>query len=406
MTILNKNIKVRNLGFNQVATIVVPSYNTWKSEVQNDKGFRIKLVYPTESLNPPEKIRVTVSTCKGFVDLTSDSSSVTMNRTGSILECVFDITAGSAYVNLNPNVTHFINIKCLIGNEVNFDVELSSFDVAGDIVTCSSGPVTPGFVFTPVSNPDKTSVIREFSLGQVASLTIPPRNSADWGTAKPNSVQVRLSHIDGLPAPGKWEMIISECPGSFEESLTANVGSANDYHIISSKSTGIIDIDYNLPAGPPVSKPGPTCTRVPDKLGDVTDLTNLESFIRNMSSDQVGAIRFKASNLPKYGINVRVAETTGQNPPEGMQVAISECPADFDNIPAGNESNPGNCVLYGDTSSIALKLRSGGSFAPYECRLDPSKTYYVNVRFKNPSTNQGTCSSGTCGVAVLFGYTN
>ncbi len=244
MTILNRNIQVRNLGFNQVATIIVPTYNTWKSAVQNDKGFRIKVTYPIASLNPPEKIRVTVSTCKGFVDLTSDKSSITMNRIGSILECVFDTTAGSAYINLNPNVQHYINIKCLIGDNVNFDVELDSFDVAGDIVTCSSGTVTPGFVFSPVLNADKTSVIREFSLGQVASLTIPPKNSADWGSSKPNSVRVKLSHVNGLLAPGKWEMIISECPGSFEESLPSSVGSANDYHLISSRNTGIIDIDY------------------------------------------------------------------------------------------------------------------------------------------------------------------
>lgn len=244
MTTLNKNIQVRSLAFNQVATIVVPSYNTWKSEVQNDKGFRIKITYPADVLVAPEKLRMTVSTCKGFVDATSDKSSITLNRTGSVLECVYDIASPSAYVNLNPNTTHYINIRNKTDRNVNFDVELISFDVAGDIATCTSGPITTGFTFEPVKNANKTSLIQDFSVGQVASLTIPPRNSADWGTSKPSSVRVNLSYLDGLPSPGRWEMIISECPGSFEEALSSNVGSANDYHIISSRSSGIIDIDY------------------------------------------------------------------------------------------------------------------------------------------------------------------
>lgn len=243
MRTFNKNIQVRNLGFNQVATIVVPSFNTWKSEVQSKKGFRIKVIYPVNSLIAPDKIRLTVSTCKAFVDLTSDKSSITMNQTGGILECIYDAVNSSPYVNLNPNGTHFINIKNKTDRNVNFDVELDSFET--DVrVACTSGPITPGFTFEPVKNQNKSSLIQDFSVGQVASLVIPPKDSSDWGSAKPSSVRINLSYLDGLPSPGKWEMIISECPGSFEESLPTSVGSVNDYHLISNRNTGQIDIDY------------------------------------------------------------------------------------------------------------------------------------------------------------------
>lgn len=251
MTTFNNTIQIRGLRLNKVATITITPWNAWKSQVQNYKGLRIRLRYPVSGLNPPSRVRMTVSTCRGFVDDVSGNSSITTEASGGILNCIFDTTVSSPYVNLSPNVQHYINIKPIGGDNVNLDVEINSFDVASPgSPVCSDGPVTPGYIFEPVKQANKTSIISNLSVGQVASLKLPPKNSPDWGTSPPR-YSVNFSHVSGQTAPARWELIISECTGSFQETLPTSVGRTVDYHLISSSSTGKIDIEYDTTVSPP-----------------------------------------------------------------------------------------------------------------------------------------------------------
>lgn len=407
MTLID-TFPVRNLGFNYVTTIIIPPWDVWKSKVQNDKGLRITVKYPLTGFESPKKIRLTVSTCSGFVDLESDKSSITFYNVGGVFECMFDIQSLSPYVALDPSKQHYVNIQLLEGENVGFDVQLTSFDIGGDIVTCTNGTVTPGFVFDPIKNSDRASVVREFSTGQVASFKIPAKTSTDWGDTAPNKVVVNVSNISGLPAAKRWELIISECPGSFEEALPVSVGRTRDYHLISSSRSGLIEIQYDND-GEVVS---------PGSAGPPLCSDNLQNIVRSFKIvDDSNNLRFRAEayNMPENGVvtieinlpvirqknpshGVVTFETSfpvpGQYEPTTWDWNISECKGDFNTFPSLPGNTKQKCGKFSSGEQLAvLNAQYSGPIDDTKCKLDPDKIYYLNFRLNK-------CPGPTCGLNI------
>lgn len=399
MEIIDNNIKVRNLGFNQVTTIIIPPWNTWRSKVQNDKGLRITVKYPLANLTISEHLRLTVSTCKGFVDLNSNKSSISFFKSGGVFECMFDITSLSPYVALDPNVQHYINIKNVLGQSGNFDVGLSTFDIGGDVVTCTNGKVTPGFVFDPTKISDRNSIIREFSIGDVASIKIPPKTSSDWGDKKPEKLTINLSKISGLNRPKRWELIISECPGSFDESLPETVGRTRDYHLISSDDSGLIEIQYEPTGETDTSPPTPTPQpQIPDSGYSLIRWNGGRIFVP-MQRGEVVAIEVDLSLFPQLQsfYSASVADTINTGFDTDIQVSISQFPGVF--------SSDSNCSFHsGPTGGeVRFTTKPSTSRTPV-CQLPGNlKRVFFNMRQIKRSDKSPSCPvDRNCTVSVNF----
>lgn len=151
---------------------------------------------------------------------------------------------------------------------------------------------------------------------------------------------------------------------------------------------------------------GSSCPLNPNQLYDVTPRSDFyRATIEGLRADQVAAVKFRPTDQTTLkNLSLNVAPTVGQYEPLGMQVVISECPADFQNIPPGNELRPANCGLFGESSQLSFNARSEAPYAFFQCRLDPSKLYYLNVRWKNPDTGESRCAQATCGANVNFSY--
>ncbi|MBL0142253.1 MAG: hypothetical protein IPP91_09245 [Betaproteobacteria bacterium] len=131
---------------------------------------------------------------------------------------------------------------------------------------------------------------------------------------------------------------------------------------------------------PPPTTPG--CTTAANVITDIRP-TNRVSFA--LGAGQSAAVRFRAPGDGRTAGTLSSVQTPGYTIPPNVQVNVAECPGDF------TTSLGDACTSYspGENSTTQF-LVGGGPF--WFCVIDPTKTYYLNVRFPG--------CTGTCGALV------
>lgn len=135
---------------------------------------------------------------------------------------------------------------------------------------------------------------------------------------------------------------------------------------------------------------GSSCPTVADVNYDLSISSDTNQTFR-LASLKTAAIKFSGLRTrPIVSANVTYP-APGENPPNGFQFAVSQCPGDFTN------SQGSGCVAFSPRASATLAFGSA-------CTLDPTKKYYLNVRFVNPSTGASTCKTINCGAYINLSY--
>jgi len=132
--------------------------------------------------------------------------------------------------------------------------------------------------------------------------------------------------------------------------------------------------------------------------------------IRNLGPGQVAAVRFPArlqtDQGPKSGLDlILTMPIPGLQAPTGWEMAVSECAGDFVNIPPGNNVAQGACGYSDVNLEGVLTMRSAEPFSFFACRLDPAKSYFLNVRWRKPWGESG-CPGGSCSAYLDLSYSN
>lgn len=88
----------------------------------------------------------------------------------------------------------------------------------------------------------------------------------------------------------------------------------------------------------------------------------------------------------------------GQTKPAPAFVSVSTTPCDFDTTKVGRDG----CFVSGYTASIYYTITAGASASPYQCKLQPGVTYYMNIRVQSALTSPNTdaclaLGGGLCG---------
>lgn len=94
---------------------------------------------------------------------------------------------------------------------------------------------------------------------------------------------------------------------------------------------------------------------------------------------------------------VGLSHATGYTTALGVQFNVSECPGDFT-----TSMGPGCGATFSTRMPYTIRFTTVGTTG--YCNVDPTKKYYINTRFVNPTSGASTCPSGTCGLYVNLYY--
>jgi hypothetical protein len=144
--------------------------------------------------------------------------------------------------------------------------------------------------------------------------------------------------------------------------------------------------------------PSGSCTTNADFKPDST-ITSDTKFAASLKSGQTWALLFTSTrNAYTQGSITMTMPMSGTYPPSSYTVTsnISACPGDFT-----NSAGP-NCGPYTTSRSTF-----GYNFSTYDsgkCLLDPSKTYYFNVRHTRSDGTTSCTNAAGCTTGVNLGY--
>ena len=265
----------------------------------------------------------------------------------------------------------------------------------GNVTTVSIGSASGSLIATaptdvviPVNctGPDCTGITVTAAVAQPATLVTISANSVTDGrgsikvsgagtTAAPLAVGTTADITLGV-TPVTGTPVVQKSGATF----------VNPYRI------NIVAAGSGPPPGCSTTKsydPGPT------GLQAVPLLANLET--ASIKFSPVRGTRIPPANSGSFGL-LR-AGVYGLNPPAGVQYQISECPGDFT---PNTLTPPERCGGYfASSSNASVNVSAAAVTNIYVCKLDPLKTYYLNIRFVNPATGVSTCpATKTCGINV------
>jgi len=163
------------------------------------------------------------------------------------------------------------------------------------------------------------------------------------------------------------------------------------------------NVDYANPYTIPIvaqSNVPPGCSADKTYTVGQTDL-QAQPALANM---QTAAVRFAAVRGPNNSTSGSIGllrVVAGMVVPTGVQYQLSECPGDF----TANTLTPTvRCGGYFVVSSATVKTNATSSIS-LACQLDPTKTYYLNLRYVDPVSGLSTCDNGSgrnCTINVNF----
>jgi hypothetical protein len=178
--------------------------------------------------------------------------------------------------------------------------------------------------------------------------------------------------------------------------ITLSSGAQCTYTAIAIGATGDVSVGC-LGSAPPPQPPGPTPTPTPTPVpppsgcpgATITDAFTADNqkHVYNLARGQTAAVAF----TPQAGqrLQLSTTDTTGTPDDATHTIAIAECP--------GEMVRPWPCS--GTGSFVGTTIRAVAGVGPmYECRVEPGRTYYMNVRMES-------CAMGACPIRVqIQGY--
>jgi len=146
------------------------------------------------------------------------------------------------------------------------------------------------------------------------------------------------------------------------------------------------------PAPPsPGTCSGGSATFVYDQVSAEPNRTGYRKTI-SMEVGQTAAIKFPGSRsvfgTMQYGASFASSALATAPAPEDAQMVVSECPGNFTDIPTGNVA--GVCAMSLWSGHGEINTLSAGTPKSWECRLDPAKSYYLNLRWLKGSGLRST----------------
>jgi hypothetical protein len=137
---------------------------------------------------------------------------------------------------------------------------------------------------------------------------------------------------------------------------------------------------------PPPPPPPPAAGCPGATIGDAFTADN-QKHVYNLARGQTAAVAF----TPQAGqrLQLSTTDTTGTPDDATHSIAIAECP--------GEMARPWPCS--GTGSFVGTTIRAVAGVGPmYECRVEPGRRYYMNVRMES-------CGQGSCPIRVqIQGY--
>ncbi len=128
------------------------------------------------------------------------------------------------------------------------------------------------------------------------------------------------------------------------------------------------------------------------------------AYVNALPGTQSAAIRFSPAGGMSGGGGTTISMPSVYGPqPTGnaIQQFVSECPGDFVTPPPDNRFINFNATACGYFDSSQVQFLQFGTTAAtptWACKLDPTKTYYLNFRYRNP--NGSSSCAGACAVYV------
>ena len=189
------------------------------------------------------------------------------------------------------------------------------------------------------------------------------------------------------PAPNERDSGSEQADASTRD---ASTGSAPDASIDPlDASTGAPDASIDPPDAS-IEPVDAGCSTRSDLSGAFT--MNAQKIVFNLAPGQTGAASFH----PPTGTSFTLSSTETISTPTNAdhEVSISQCPGDFSAV------YPCRYDAYFVGSGMSLYGGSSGG-RPYECKTDPTKTWYLNVRqVVRGMPTQNSCTQGACEVRV------